>query len=416
MAGAGRRLCIVSQWYPPEQAPFGKMMEELASFAATCGWNVTVLTGFPNHPSGQIFAGYRKQWLLEERLSSEVTVKRVWLWTSARNSTTARLLRFASFTLASMWRLLREPRADVVFAVLQPLSLGALLPIVARLKRSRLVLDIQDLHPDTQIRLGLVRNRLWIGVLRAVESYAYRSCAALVVICEPFRRHVIARGALPERVSVVENWIDTQRVQPLSANNEFRSDAGLSAADFVVLWAGTLGYVSGAALIIDAAALLCDQTDIKFLVVGEGPLLESLVARSQHLGLQNVIFRPFQPEERLGQVLASADVSLVVLSTDFAETSVPSKVLAYMAAGRGVVAAVPAKSPTAALIETAEAGVVVGPGDARELAEAIKSLYADRDRARSLGSAGRRYAVANLSSTAGVSRLERALRQALASK
>jgi len=416
IAGAGRRLCIVSQWYPPEQAPFGKMMEELASFAATCGWNVTVITGFPNHPSGQLFGGYRKRWLLEERMAGAVTVKRVWLWTSARNGITARLLRFASFTLVSMWRLLREPRADVVFAVLQPLSLGALLPVIARLKRSRLVLDIQDLHPDTQIRLGLVRNRLWIAILRGIESYAYRSCAALVVICEPFRRHVIARGALPERVSVIENWVDTDRVHPLSGDNAFRSDAGLSTSDFVVLWAGTLGYVSGAGLIIDAAELLCDQADIKFLVVGEGPLLESLVARSQHLGLQNVIFRPFQPEERLAQVQASGDVSLVVLSTDFAETSVPSKVIAYMAAGRGVLAAVPAESPTAALVQTAQAGIVVRPGDARELAEAIRSLRSDRDRTRRLGTAGRRYAVANLSSTLGVARLERALRQSLASK
>ena len=349
-------------------------------------------------------------------MAGAITVKRVWLWTSERNGMTARLLRFASFTLVSMWRLLREPRADVVFAVLQPLSLGALLPVIARLKCSKLVLDIQDLHPDTQIRLGMVRNRLWIAILRGVESYAYRSCAALVVICEQFRRHVIARGALAERVSVVENWIDTDRLQPLSGDNEFRSDAGLSAADFVVLWAGTLGHVSGAELIIDTAELLRDQAHIKFLVVGEGPLLQSLVARSEHLGLQNVIFRPFQPEERLAQVQASGDVSLVALSRDFAETSVPSKVLAYMAAGRGVLAAVPAQSPTADLINTAQAGIVVRPGNAQELADAIRSLRADRDQARKLGNAGRRYVIANLSSRVGVARLERVLRHSLSAK
>jgi glycosyltransferase involved in cell wall biosynthesis len=391
------------------------MMQEFAACAATCGWEVTVITGFPNHPSGQVFGGYRKRWLLEERLQG-VTVKRSWLFTSARNGMAARLLRFATFTLTSMWRLLREPHVHVVFAVLQPLSLGAVLPVVARLKRSKLVLNIQDLHPDTQIRLGLVRNRLWIAILRAIEAYAYRSCAALVVICEAFRCHVIARGAAPERVSVVENWIDTDRVQPLCRENAFRSEAGLSAADFVVLWAGTLGYISGAALIIEAAELLRHQPCIRFLVVGEGPLRSGLMACAQQLGLQSVTFRPFQPEERLAEVQASGDVSLVVLPSAFAETSVPSKVLAYMAAGRAIVAAVPAQSATATLIRDARAGIVVHPGDARGLAEAILTLYTDPQRARALGAAARAYAVGNLSSAVGAARLERVLSQLLASQ
>jgi colanic acid biosynthesis glycosyl transferase WcaI len=132
--------------------------------------------------------------------------------------------------------------------------------------------------------------------------------------------------------------------------------------------------------------------------------------------LRNVVFRPFQPEERLPEVQASGDVSLVVLSADFAESSVPSKVLAYMAAGRGIIAAVPPHSPTAVLIERAAAGVIVPPDDASALAQAIERLAANREEARRLGAAARDYAVANLSKSVGVACLESAVRRALTSQ
>jgi colanic acid biosynthesis glycosyl transferase WcaI len=161
------RLTILSQWFPPEQAPFGQMMLELGTDLAALGWQVTIVTGFPNHPMGQLFAGYRKCLVKRERVGA-LRVLRVWLATSPRRTFLNRLLTFISFTVSSGLALLFGSRADVTFAVLQPLSVGAVLPAIARLRGSRLVFNIQDLHPDAQIRLGMVKNALLIRVLRRI--------------------------------------------------------------------------------------------------------------------------------------------------------------------------------------------------------------------------------------------------------
>ena len=338
-----RRLTIVTQWYPPEQAPFGRMMQELATDLVAKGWDVTVITGFPNHPGGEVFGGYHKRWVHEE-WDQGIRVLRVWIATSKVRSLASRLATFLSFTLTSTWRSLLEPSGGVLFAVLQPLSVGLLLPMAARLRGRRLVFNLQDLHPDTQIGLGMVRNRALIGALRSIERFAYRHCAALTCICEPFRAHALTRGARAGRVEVIENWIDTTRIRPADGGADIRRAAGIAEDAFVVLWAGTLGHVSGADIVIETAAQLRAETRIRFLVVGEGPLREQLVGKARAQELDNVRFLPFQPE---GQVLAvqnAGDVSLLTLDSAFAQSSVPSKVLAYMAAGRAVVAAVAERS------------------------------------------------------------------------
>ena len=150
MSAPQKSICIVTEWYPPEHAPFGRMMQELAHGLVARGWDVTVITGFPNHPRGVVFAGYTKRWLSTE-MDGNVRVLRVWLATSARRTLARRLATFVTFTVASAWRLLRNRRSEVIFAVLQPLSVGITLPLLARVKRSTLVLNLQDLHPDAQI-------------------------------------------------------------------------------------------------------------------------------------------------------------------------------------------------------------------------------------------------------------------------
>lgn len=401
-----RRLTILTQWYPPEQAPFGRMMHELASDLAGRDWDVTVITGFPNHPRGEVFGGYRKRWLLEEP-DAGASVQRVWLATSANRGLLARLATFATFTLTSAWRFLRRPRADVVFAVLQPLSVGATLPVLAWLKRSKLVFNLQDLHPDTQVRLGMIRHPWLIAALRAVEHFAYRHCAALTVICEPFRTHAVNCGAPVDRVHVVPNWVDTARIRPGPDGSDIRRAAGLDDGQFVALWAGTLGFVSGAAIVLDAAQLLRADPHVRFLIVGDGPLRMELIERARLLGLDNVAFLPFQSEDRLVAVQNAGDVSIVTLAREFAESSVPSKVLAYMAAGRGVVAAVDRSSPTAKLLRDSGCGVIVEPDDARALAGALRELAHDANRVRELGACARAHAVRHLSREAAVEHYDR---------
>ena len=390
-----RTIYIVTQWFPPEHAPIGHMLLELAEALVEQGWAVTVITGFPNHPSGVVFDGYKKR-LFQEELLGDVRVWRVFLHTSARRSIFNKLLTFLSFTLTSSACLLFRGRPDLIFAPLQPLTQGAVLPLLARLKGAKLVFNVQDLHPDAHINLGLLKNRLLIKLLRSLESYSYRHADGLSVICDDFRSHCIQKGAREASIAVLKNWIDLDEIRPESRVNPFRTELGLTEETRVILFAGTIGLASGAEIMLDVAERLAADRHIKIVFVGEGASLAALREGATNRALENMVFSPFQPREKLGQVQAIADISIVTLRPSAEQMSVPSKVLGYMAAARPVLVAAAANSETARLVREAGAGIVVPPGDPAAIATAIRDLLSRPADMQAMGSSGRKFLEENL--------------------
>jgi len=385
------KVVLLSQWYPPEQAPIGYMIRELAQAMITRGHEVTVITGFPNHPSGKVFGGYRKQWCLRENVDG-IDILRMYLYTAPNPGKLSRILTFLTFTLTSAWALFTHSRYDLIFAVFQPLSVGVTLPLVARVKNARLILNVQDLHPDVPIELGLIRNPLLIRVLRWVERFGYSSASGLAVICEQFKKHCIDSGAKDGDVAVIPNWIDLDEIKPGDRNNRFREALGLSPEHVVVLYAGTVGLVSGAEIALHAAQLFEKELpEARLVFVGEGPALADLKQYARENAMSNVLFAPFQPREKLSEVQAIADVSLVSLRRGKGRASVPSKVLGYMAAARPVIASVDSDSETATLVGQSNCGMVVEPESSVALAATIVHLLKDRPQMIRLGSNGRNF-------------------------
>ena len=385
------KLVLVSQWYPPEQAPIGYMIRELAQALIARGHEVTVITGFPNHPSGALFGGYRKQWRLKEKLDN-VDVWRMYLFTSANRSKWSRILTFLSYTLSSAYALLVHRKPDLIFSVFQPLSVGVTLPPIAWLRGAKLVLNVQDLHPDAPVELGLIRNPLLIGMLRWVERFGYRASDGLAVICEQFRSHCVNHGGGGAHIAVIPNWIDLDEISPGDRMNGFRTELGLSSEHIIVLFAGTIGFVANAEVILEVAELLRDSApNVRFVFVGEGPAVGNLKRVAAEVRLCNVLFAPFQPRERLSAIQAMSDISVVTMGSGKGRASVPSKVLGYMAAARPVIAAVDVDSETAALVIGADCGKVTPPGNAHELAQAIVLLADDEAGRRRLGNNGRKH-------------------------
>ena len=391
--GKNPSVVIVSQWFPPEHAPIGYMLKELASFMADKGWDVEVVTGFPNHPTGRVQAPYVKKRVLRERADG-VDVTRLWLLTSEKRSFITRSLNFLSFTFSVLVYLLARRKPQLVFAVLQPLPMGGVLSVLAKLRGFKLVFTVQDLHPDVLIDLGLIRSPVLARALKAIERTAYRQADGLAVICEGFRNHVRKNGSRGE-VAVIPNWIDVDEIRPeVIADNPIRALAGVRSDAPLVLYAGTIGHVSGAEVVVEAARL---TPEITWMFVGDGPLLPQLRSISQPCG--NVRFLPFQPRRLLQAVQNSADVSIVSLLPGKGIFSVPSKVLGYMAAAKPVVASVDPDSETAYLIQASGCGKVVPPGDAQSLAAAVRLLIAEPEHAAILGRSGRAYLEANFGRT-----------------
>jgi colanic acid biosynthesis glycosyl transferase WcaI len=395
MKNARSDVAIVTAWFPPEAAPFGQMMYEMAHHLVDAGLRVDVITSLPNHPEGVLFDGWRNRLLQIEEPRSGLRVLRVGalLRGKARRGQPRGLLQriagYLTFTalvsLVAGWRV----RPRLIFGVLQPLTVAPVLIALARVRGARLAFNVQDLHPDAAISLGLVRNPWVIRVLRRIERWAYRRADALAVISAGFRDHCVERGAARDDVAVIPNWIDLDEVRPLDRPSAIRAELGLPAEAFVVLYAGTIGHVSGARVMLDAAACLQQERGVHTVFIGEGPLVPELKRECAERKIARVHFLPFQPRARLNEVQGVGDVSVVTLLRGYGRISIPSKVLGYMAAARPVVAAVDADSETSRFIDAARAGVVTPPENAAALAAAIVALRDDPERARALGLAGR---------------------------
>lgn len=400
------KILIICYVYPPEVAPAGVMVKELAEYLTAKAHQVTVQTGWPNHPHGELYAGYAMKWRQVQREGSHA-VQRVAMMIANKESPIRRFGVYASFaasSLANGWSLGRQ---DVVVCLSTPLVGVWTAWAMARLWRARFVNVIFDLWPETIRNAGLISEGTLYKIVRRIDAANCRWSDAISVLGQGMKDQVMARGLAEEDVDVIPFWIDTERIRPTSRDNAWRREYDIPLDKFIVLFAGTIGYVSGAQILAETAEKLANRKDILLLVVGEGVVKAELEQLARDRGVTNMRFLPFQPAERLEEVQGTADVGLVTLLPDSGISSVPSKVLGYMAAGRPVIASAPADTDTARLVSDIPCGLVCDVQDPGALAKAIVRMADDESARLQWGRNARKYVEDNLSRTQVVSRYER---------
>jgi colanic acid biosynthesis glycosyl transferase WcaI len=383
-------VLITTQVFPPEIHPTAVMVQQLARYLARRGHDVTVACGHPHHPTGRLPSGWSRR-LLEREKRDGIRVLRGWHAISPSRSIAVRAAVFVSQALGTTAAALSAPAPDVVVNYGPPFVGPLLSAAIARAHGAPLLSVIYDIYPDVVIGSGKLRNGFAIAVARRAEQSQYRVSDRILVLSEGFRRTLHARGVRPEKLITIPVWLEESEITPRSRDNAWRRRHGIGPELKVVLYAGTIGLVSGARVVLDAAARLQDRRDVVFLFVGEGQVKDELERASRASGLPNVRFLPFQPRGELCDVQASADVSLVTLAPGRGETSVPSKVIGYMAAGRPVVASVDLDCDTAEVIRSSGCGVAVRPGDADALASAIEELLGDEEARELMSQRARRF-------------------------
>jgi glycosyltransferase involved in cell wall biosynthesis len=399
-------IFLICHVYPPEHAPAGVMIRELAEDLGARGHRVTVITGWPNHPDGVLQPGWKARWR-ELGRENGYRVLRCGHVIHPRTGIFWRMAYYLSFAVGSLINGLAAGRCDAVLCLSTPVFGSWTAWLLARLKGARFLYTIFDLHPEAARNAGMLAEGRLYHFLRTGDTALCWRSDAIVTLSEEMKRQIVDRGVDPPGVHVVPFWMDENRIRPSHRRNAWRRSQGIPDEAFVALYAGTIGFISGAGILADAAEILADREDILILIVGEGPVKESLAAERDRRGLQNILLLPFQPEEHLNDVQATGDVGLVSLLPEAGQTSVPSKVLGYMAAGRPIVASVAEDSPTGEMIRLADCGLVTAPCAAAGLAAAIKKLADDRAAADQMGENGRRYLVSHYGRSACVDRYER---------
>ena len=387
------RIQLITITYPPEIGGAAQWIHELAVSLQTRGHEVTVLTGYPRYNLSIVPPQYRRGLRMSEALDG-VPIRRIRIPALARGSKLARGLEHFAFGAWLSVAAVFAPPADVALVFSPPLPLPWLTCWVGKLRRMPVVVNIQDLFPREAIELGMLTNRWLIRGFEGMERQVHRMAAAITVHSPGNKEHVIQHGGAAERVHVIYNWVDTDRIRPALRQNDFARQHDLLDR-FVVSYAGTMGWAQDMTTIVDAAACLRDRADILFFLVGDGVEKQLAQTRSEALGLANILWLPMQPAAIYPQILAASDISMINLNPDLHTPVVPSKLLSIMAAGRPVVASLPAETDARTIIDQAGCGICVPAGDGHALAAAILRLAADPALAHEMGLRGRAYVEAH---------------------
>jgi colanic acid biosynthesis glycosyl transferase WcaI len=259
---------------------------------------------------------------------------------------------------------------------------------IARSRRAPLVFNVQDVFPDVAVELGALKNRYLIGATRRAERFCYAIADAVTVLSDDLKDNLVAKGVPPAKVHVIPNFVDVEGVRPLAKENSYREEFGLQDKT-VVMYAGNVGLSQSLDILLDAAAALAYDDSLVFVINGQGAQRDALENRAR--GMTNVRFVDMQPLERLGEVLAAADVHLVPLRRGLGVASVPSKVYSILAAARPFIASVDEGTELTRLAGSSGAGIAVPPDDAEALTKAIRRLAEDPAEAARMGEAGRTF-------------------------
>ncbi|MCL6589616.1 MAG: glycosyltransferase family 4 protein [Firmicutes bacterium] len=386
-----RIIYLCHYFYPEIGAPPARVVE-MASEWVKAGHQVTVVTGFPNHPTGVIPREYRG-YIFKEESYLGIRVLRNWLLATPNEGVVKRTICHLSFMVSAVvLSLPRLGKNDVIIASSPTFFSAFAAWFISRVKRIPFVFEVRDLWPAAIAGLGVLRPGRVIRMLEKMELWLYRKAAKVVVVTRSFREDLIQRGVPEGKIEIVYNGVDYHKYGGLdqaAAKKQYGFEKKL-----VVLYAGALGLSHSLETLLEAARNLQARENVQFLLVGEGARKKFLIERAGELGLKNVAFWEGQPWARMPEIYALADICIVSLrGIALFDKFIPSKIFEILASRRPMVACLAGEA--AKLVAGSGAARVVAPEDAAALTESLEELLDDADLRAKMGESGYQYVVKN---------------------
>jgi colanic acid biosynthesis glycosyl transferase WcaI len=370
------RVAFVSAIFPPEPEPSSVMAGELVRAWTTDGHDVTVICPPPNRPLGVSYPGFRRRaWSVCAYEGARCI--RVWSWfIGRRRRHVDRILENISFGVSSAVALMVIRRPDVVLLDSWPVVATAAAVAVCSIRGLKVVNYVKDIYPEAAVAAGILPSRgMLTTLIRRLDRWICRRAVTNVVISEGVAAFVArSRDVAPERIRVIPDWLDLATIRPTAGGQTWRRVIGLAQDDAVFMFAGTMGHASRVDILVDVAEKLRAQDRIRLVCVGHGPLKARMEREIERRELTNLVLLPFQPREKVADMQSAADAMLLTTSAELGASSVPSKLITYLAVGKPVICAVPADTDIATLVRERQLGLVVLPEDPASLADAIRHM------------------------------------------
>ena len=380
------RLLIITQFYPPDFAATGQLIEELSHQLGQQNFEVTVFTGQPGYAFSQSSAPHHES-------IGNVSIVRSqgsrWLNHRIRGKALNGLL----FLLRAFWYLVWNVwQHDVVLLTTAPPYLSTLGYLLKWIFRRPYVCILYDLYPDVAIHLNVISphhglTQLW----RSIHQFVWRNAEQIIVLSPNIKQKIIQQYGLPSpRISVIHSWADPQVLRPLAKHKNWFAQQHHLDRTFTVMYSGNMGRCHDMNTILEAIALLQDEP-IQFVFIGDGAKRSHCQKVVQQKQWKNCLFLPYQDKATLPYSLSAGDVALVSVERGFEGLVAPSKLYGYLAAARPVAVICEPQSYLKRLIAQAGCGVTLNQGDSAGLATFLRQLAADPQRVDAMGQAGRSY-------------------------
>lgn len=402
-------ILLIHQSFTTGNEAGGTRHYELARHLVQSRHRFTAIASTISYLTGQCHSQNNSSEKPTQGREDGIMVHRSYTYPALHGSFVHRVMSHLSFMLSSTLAGIRVEGVDVVWGTSPPIFQGISAWLVARFQRVPFVFEVRDLWPAFAVDMGVLRHPALIWVAEWLERFLYHHADHLVVNSPAYVDHVRDKGVLAGRITLVPNGVETAMFDPEADGAEVRREFGLGGR-FVVLYAGAHGPANDLGIVLQAAERLRDRKDIAFVLIGDGKEKQNLVYQAEEMALPNVHFVPAQPKSRMPELLAAADVGLAILKDiPMFTTTYPNKVFDYMAAGRPTLLAV--DGVIREVIEAAEGGIFVQPGDPKAMAEAVLTYYRNPDLCHRHGQNARSYVATHFDRGDQASKLEATLEQ-----
>lgn len=396
------KLVYLVQYFSPEKASGLQLVEDLLEGFSAHGWKTDVFTPTPTRG---VTDEQRKEYArkrVEIKYDGRLTIHRMHLYREGKGFV-GRAIRYLLFSIECFWKAATVP-ADFIFTGSGPPTQGVVVGLAKKVSGKKVIYNLQDIFPDSLVTSGICgENSFLMKIGHAMENFTYRNADHIITITDDMKANIMKKGVPEDKISVVRNWIDTDKVKHISREDNLLFDElKLPRDGFYVVYAGNLGKVQGVDVILKTASLMKNNRDIKFVIFGNGSEEENLKKIVNDKHLDNVLMFPLQPIERVSEVYSMADVSIISCTPGTGGSGMPSKTWTIMAAGVPIIASFDMPSEMERTIEEAECGFCTRAGDENELTEKIIRVFGDSRLKKCLGQNARRYAEKNVSKAEAV--------------
>ncbi len=385
------KILKLSPYCDPEQVSSSHLTSDLNEAFIDAGFTIENYVPTPTRGVSKEVREKYKKIKYETEHDGKLIIHRFSMFGEGKNPI-QRALRYVFVNIVQYIKGAHAKDIDVIFAGSTPPTQGLLCGLVKKRLKVPFVYNLQDVFPDSLVNAGMTKKGSLIWKLgRKIEDFSYRSADKIIVISNDFKRNIMEKGVPEEKIVVIPNWIDTEKVHPIprEANALFK-ELDLQEDIFYVVYAGNLGKAQGVQVLVDAAEQLKDKSDIRFLIFGNGVEEEKVKERIHALSLSNTSIYPLQPASRVSEVYSLGDVCVVSCKKGYGSNAFPSKTVSIMATATPIIASFDYKSELCSVLEQYNTGLYAEPENPKHLVDCILKLKANKDAAAQMGKNGRR--------------------------